>query len=366
MKKFIKVFLIACAVFFAAPNLYAQVSVSLTVRTAPPALPVYVQPECPADGYIWQPGYWAYDDDEDGYYWVPGVWVAPPNPGVYWTPAYWGYSGGFYGFHVGYWGPHVGFYGGINYGYGYSGYGYGGGRWEGNQFRYNTAVVNVNRTIIHNTYIDRTVIVNNNDRRSFNGGRGGVNARPRPQDRVAMRDRHIQPTPSQISHQQAARSDRSSFAKVNHGRPTVAAVSRPGDRKDARPAVARPDNRARADKSNAARPARNQRGEPAQRAARPAAGAGERARPQQRTESRQRAVQPRVAPRRTEQPRVQPQRAPQPRVEPQRAPVQRAAPPQRAPVQRAAPPQRAPVQRAAPPQRAPAQHAPQARPEHHR
>ena len=28
----------------------------------------------PGPGYIWTPGYWAYDP-ADGYYWVPGTWV---------------------------------------------------------------------------------------------------------------------------------------------------------------------------------------------------------------------------------------------------------------------------------------------------
>src|SRR5258707_8356727 len=101
--------------------------VSITI--APPALLVYEQPFCPADGYIWVPGYWAYGDD--GYYWVPGVWVEPPRMGVLWTPGYYGFEGAAYTWHEGYWGPHVGFYGGINYGFGYGGVGFiGGGREE--------------------------------------------------------------------------------------------------------------------------------------------------------------------------------------------------------------------------------------------
>ena len=31
------------------------------VNIAPPVLPVYVQPVCPGDGYLWTPGYWAWD-----------------------------------------------------------------------------------------------------------------------------------------------------------------------------------------------------------------------------------------------------------------------------------------------------------------
>jgi hypothetical protein len=55
-----------------------------SVTIAPPVLPVYTQPICPGDGYLWNPGYWAYGDE--GYYWVPGVWVRPPQPGLLWTP----------------------------------------------------------------------------------------------------------------------------------------------------------------------------------------------------------------------------------------------------------------------------------------
>jgi hypothetical protein len=38
----------------------------------------------------------------------------------------------------------------------------------------------VNTTVIHNTYVNKTVIVNNTtvNRTSFNGGPGGIAARP--------------------------------------------------------------------------------------------------------------------------------------------------------------------------------------------
>jgi hypothetical protein len=204
------------------------VDVSITARIAPPALVVYTQPPCPYDGYLWTPGYWAYGDD--GYFWVPGVWVSPPEPGFLWTPCWWGYSGGIYGFHSGYWGPHVGFYGGVNYGYGYGGSGFYGGRWEGGSFRYNTAVVNVNRTVVHNTYIDRTVIRNTvvNNHTSFNGGPGGIAARPSAQEEVALREHHVAATSAQQSHQQTAGHDRNQFAAVNHGRPATTAMNTVG------------------------------------------------------------------------------------------------------------------------------------------
>src|SRR5579859_7359153 len=161
----------------------AQVAVGISVHIGPPALPVYVQPVCPAPGYIWTPGYWAYGPD--GYYWVPGTWVVAPTPGFLWTPGYWGWGGGAYLWHAGYWGPHVGFYGGINYGFGYGGIGYEGGRWDHDSFFYNTSVNNVNITRIHNTY--RTTVINNTNinRVSYNGGKGGINARPSSAELVA-------------------------------------------------------------------------------------------------------------------------------------------------------------------------------------
>ena len=62
--------------------------VLITVNIAPPILPVYEQPPCPEQGWMWSPGYWAYGDD--GYYWVPGTWVPAPYEGALWTPGYWG------------------------------------------------------------------------------------------------------------------------------------------------------------------------------------------------------------------------------------------------------------------------------------
>jgi WXXGXW repeat (2 copies) len=198
----------------------------VSVNIAPPVLPVYVQPVCPGDGYLWTPGYWAYGDA--GYFWVPGTWVLAPRPGVLWTPGYWGWGGGVYLWHAGYWGPHVGFYGGVNYGYGYGGVGFFGGRWEGGHFAYNSAVLHVDRTVIHNTYIDNTVIHNTTviNRTSFNGP-NGINARPNGQEMAAMHESHVQPTSEQMSHEHFASTNRANFASVNGGRPANAAVSRP-------------------------------------------------------------------------------------------------------------------------------------------
>lgn len=203
---------------------YAEVSISVNI--GPPALPVYAQPMCPGPDYIWTPGYWAWGPD--GYFWVPGTWVMAPEPGLLWTPGYWGWVSSVYVWHPGYWGPHIGFYGGVNYGYGYTGEGYWGGRWEGNHFAYNRVVNNVNVTNIHNVYVDKTVIVNNNvNRVSFNGGPGGVHAAPTAVDMRAAQEHHFAPPAVQVQHEQMARADRNQWASVNHGRPALAAAPRP-------------------------------------------------------------------------------------------------------------------------------------------
>ena len=144
---------------------YAQDNVGIAVDIAPPPLPVYDQPPIPAPGYIWTPGYWAWDDDT-GYYWVPGTWVLPPEPALLWTPGYWGWNDGVYAFHEGYWGPEVGFYGGVSYGYGYTGDGYEGGYWRGGAFFYNRTVNNISNVQISNVY-NKTVVVNNVDQREL-------------------------------------------------------------------------------------------------------------------------------------------------------------------------------------------------------
>jgi hypothetical protein len=204
---------------------FAQLNIS--VSFGPPALPVYEQPVCPNDGYIWTPGYWAWDPDAQSYYWVPGTWVEAPQVGYLWTPPWWGWEAGFYVFHPGWWGPHVGFYGGINYGFGYFGNGFWGGRWEGRHFFYNREVANVNVVNIRNVYNEHVTIVNNTHV-AFNGG-GGVQARPSPQEEQWAHERHIGPVAAQTQHIDAARSEPALRAAVNRGKPPIAATDRPGN-----------------------------------------------------------------------------------------------------------------------------------------
>jgi len=204
---------------------FSQVAVGISVRIGPPPLPVYAQPICPGPGYFWTPGYWAWNDD-DGYYWVPGTWVVAPV-GMLWTPGYWGWGGGFYAWHAGYWGSHIGFYGGINYGFGYTGVGFMGGEWRGRNFYYNRSVTNVSVTNVTNVY-NRTVVVNNTRTVSYNGGAGGVEARPTRQEEVAH-EQHVAPVAAQAQHERLASQNRQNFVSQNHGRPAIAATSRAGD-----------------------------------------------------------------------------------------------------------------------------------------
>jgi hypothetical protein len=97
-----------------------------------------------------------------------------------------------------------------------------------------------NKTVINNVTVNRV---------SYNGGHGGIMARPRPEEERAFRERHFEATRVQMDHEHSARGNREFLASVNHGRPNIAATSRPGDfhghdRVAARPESSfRPDNR---------------------------------------------------------------------------------------------------------------------------
>src|SRR6201996_2958964 len=134
---------------------------------APPAIPEYDQPPAPGDGYIWTPGYWAWDASANDYYWIDGAWVMPPYTGALWTPGWWGpgYGGGFL-WNAGYWGPTIGYYGGVNYGFGYFGVGYYGGYWNGGHFWYNRPYNHFGVGFHGNFY--------NTPRAGFNGRAGGL------------------------------------------------------------------------------------------------------------------------------------------------------------------------------------------------
>jgi len=227
---FVRSLFIALVMAIALSAMSAQsfAQVRITVAFAPPELPVYDQPPCPVDGYLWSPGYWGWGDED--YYWVPGTWVEPPQVGFLWTPAYWGWGGDSFVFYDGYWGSQIGFYGGINYGFGYFGHGFEGGHWDHDHFFYNRAVVNVNVNVVHNVY--NTTVVNENrtvTRVSFNGGTGGINERPTSQEEAATHDRHVGPVAAQTQQIQEARSNPQLKASANQGKPPIAATAKAGE-----------------------------------------------------------------------------------------------------------------------------------------
>lgn len=229
MRKMISIKGLLIMLFILATASFSAAQIGISIRIGPPPLPVYEQPPCPSEGYLWTPGYWAYDYDADDYYWVPGTWVSAPQPGYLWTPPWWGWSGAAFVFHEGYWGPHVGFYGGVVYGFGYTGVGFEGGRWDHDRYYYNRSVTNVNVVNVKNVY--NTTVINNTtvNRVSYNGGQGGITARPTREQEQFDRERHVAPVAAQTQHIQEARNNRDLRASVNQGRPAVAATDKPTD-----------------------------------------------------------------------------------------------------------------------------------------
>jgi hypothetical protein len=226
MKRLVSVIVALLAALYLTAGAQAQV-ICVSNNVPPPELPVYDQPPIPAPGYIWTPGYWG--GSASGYFWVPGTWVQPPSVGLLWTPGYWGWHEGIYTWSAGYWGPHIGFYGGVNYGFGYTGLGYEGGHWENGVFAYNRTVNNFGGVRITNVY-EKTVVVNEtNARVSFNGGSGGVMARPTPEQEAAAHEQHVAADQAQLQHERTASLDRSLLASENHGHPAIAATSKPNE-----------------------------------------------------------------------------------------------------------------------------------------
>jgi len=206
----------------------ARAGLFVSITVAPPVLPVYVQPPVPGPGYIWTPGYWAWDEDAGDYYWVPGAWVAAPEPGLLWTPGYWGWSNGVYVWNAGYWGPHIGFYGGVCYGFGYTGVGFAGGYWAGGVYTYNRSVTNISGGVTVNVY-NKTVINNHVTNVSFNGGNGGIKAQPSAEELRYANERHLPPSNEQLQHRQLAAKNPELRLANNHGKPAIAATSKAGD-----------------------------------------------------------------------------------------------------------------------------------------
>jgi len=88
--------------------------------------------------------------------------------------------------------------------------------------------VSVNRNV-YNTRVENR---SDGNRASFNGGNGGVNARATSQEDAAGRERHVAPVGAQNEHAQSARANPELRSSSNHGKPPIAATSKPGAFKD--------------------------------------------------------------------------------------------------------------------------------------
>jgi WXXGXW repeat (2 copies) len=73
----------------------------VVVGFGPPVAVVEPIPAPPAPGYIWQPGYWAWNGAQ--YVWVPGRYVVAPYAGAVWVPGAWVRIGGGWVWHAGHW-----------------------------------------------------------------------------------------------------------------------------------------------------------------------------------------------------------------------------------------------------------------------
>src|SRR5258708_13062898 len=111
LKNSIGTAVLAGALFMAPAAAHARVFVSVAI--APPAIPVYTQPVAPGDGYIWTPGYWAWNGE--GHEWVAGAWVVAPYVGALWTPGYSGYPPGGYFRNARHCSPTLGYSAATNY-----------------------------------------------------------------------------------------------------------------------------------------------------------------------------------------------------------------------------------------------------------
>ena len=92
----------AGALLPAAGNARNDFSVGINIGPPPAPAVVAPPPPVPRPGYVWTPGYWAWD----GYrhVWVEGQWIAP-RPGYVWVEPYWERRGPNWYFVEGRWAP---------------------------------------------------------------------------------------------------------------------------------------------------------------------------------------------------------------------------------------------------------------------
>ena len=83
---------------------------------------------------------------------------------------------------------------------------------------------NINVTNVYTRTVVNTAPVS---RASFNGGTGGIVARPSPAELSAEHERHVGYTGPQREHESLAQTNNALRASVNGGRPPIAATAHP-------------------------------------------------------------------------------------------------------------------------------------------
>ncbi len=92
---------LASASLLCAPAAFARVDVHVEVGVPPPVAVVETVP-APRSGYVYAPGYWAWNGDR--HVWIRGRAIAE-RPGYYWVADRWEPVGGRHRFVPGYWAP---------------------------------------------------------------------------------------------------------------------------------------------------------------------------------------------------------------------------------------------------------------------
>lgn len=103
-RSFLLAGLIGMGALMSAAAVHARTDVNVGINVGPPPAPVVVAPPPPVQpGYVWAPGYWAWDGYR--YAWVEGRWIAP-RAGYAWVAPRWERRGPNWFFVDGYWAPH--------------------------------------------------------------------------------------------------------------------------------------------------------------------------------------------------------------------------------------------------------------------
>ncbi len=201
---------------------------SPSARRLPP-LPVYAQPPIPGPGYLWTPGYWAWDEDISSDLLLDARRLVPaPKPGLLWTPGYWGSNDGVYVWNDGYWGTGSRVLWRRELRIGYTGVGFHGGHWGPGELLQPVR----HQRQQHHGHNQRL----QSDRHHQQRQQSLRQRRPQRHKSDADAYRNCWPRTSRIRPRRRISSiigsslaDKELHASVNKGKPPIAAVSKAGD-----------------------------------------------------------------------------------------------------------------------------------------